>query len=302
VKKFWVKLLVFGLVFLALVASIIVLSPLPSNAYHFAILDKHRFLEAAGSPKLVLAGGSNCAFGIDSAVLSKAFHTPVVNLGIDAGFGLGRILDDASPFLGDGDILLIIPEYSHYTNNWNGNSDAYEMIFDARQYRLALHPGWYGLPGAFPAYLSIHLQAFVARYRPPNPLAHRRDGFNEYGDYVGHLETGNRYFRLAEAIGPLDRNALKQFFHIMEEFQARGIRILFSYPSYEAESFDRSQGLIAELDGLLRENEHIQVISRPEDYRFPRDLFYDSVYHLNAEGRRLRTETLRRDLERSGVF
>jgi hypothetical protein len=31
-------------------------------------------------------------------------------------------------------------------------------------------------------------------------------------------------------------------------------------------------------------------------------LFYDTVYHLNAEGRTLRTERLRRDLEGTGLF
>ena len=42
----------------------------------------------------------------------------------------------------------------------------------------------------------------------------------------------------------------------------------------------------------------LDVISSPEEYRFEPGLFYDSAYHLNAEGRQLRTERLLRDLAR----
>ncbi|MDR2796803.1 MAG: hypothetical protein LBB80_00485, partial [Treponema sp.] len=48
--------------------------------------------------------------------------------------------------------------------------------------------------------------------------------------------------------------------------------------------------------------EQIPVISRPETYCFPRDWFYDTVYHLNKEGRQQRTEALLRDMEQAGLF
>jgi hypothetical protein len=303
VKKFFVKLPVFCAIFLGLVVSIITLLPFPLNSYNFAILDKHRLLETTVSPKLVLAGGSNCAFGIDSAALAGALHIPVVNIGVQASFGLGRILDDVSPFLNPGDILAIIPEYEHFTTLWNGEDSAYILIIDCRQYRLLRRPGKYDFPRGFLGYVRTHLEGVIARYLPPDSAAYRRDRFNEYGDYVGHLEAENRDFEpMPLPDNTLDQDALKRFFRMAEEFQGRGIRILLSYPSYDAVLFDHSQRLINELDGLFRENEHIQVISHPGDYCFPRSLFYDTIYHLNAEGRRLRTETLRQDLERTGLF
>ncbi|MDR2393506.1 MAG: hypothetical protein LBD93_05060 [Treponema sp.] len=87
-------------------------------------------------------------------------------------------------------MLLVIPEYSHFTDNWNGGEVAYKFIFAGRQFRLLLHPGLYGLPGKLQSSISTHLQRFIAGFRPPNPLAYRRDGFNPYGDYIGHLEMG----------------------------------------------------------------------------------------------------------------
>jgi len=105
---------------------------LPEYSYNLAIIDKQRILANTKSPKIVLAGGSNLAFGIDSESIQQRFNRPVVNMGLHADLGLGRILDNISPFLNSGDILLIAPEYSHFTSTWNGGRTAYELIFDAR--------------------------------------------------------------------------------------------------------------------------------------------------------------------------
>ncbi|MDR1986872.1 MAG: hypothetical protein LBP88_07890 [Treponema sp.] len=293
-QRFLGKLLVFCVLFL-LGLTVILLLPLPSHAYNLAILDKHRILEAMESPKLVIAGGSNCAFGIDSLALTEALGIPVFNLGMQAGFGLGRILDDAGSFLHAGDVLLIIPEYSHFTDAWNGSEAAYDLIFAARQYRLLLHPGLYGFPGALSSYLTTHLQGFIAGFRPGNPLAYRRDRFNQSGDYIGHLELENQAFESTPALGRLNQTALNRFFRFVRACEERGIQVILSYPSYEEASFTASAELIRTLDQTLRER--ISVISRPETYCFPRAWFYDSVYHLNKEGRQRRTEALLRDIE-----
>ncbi|MDR0723550.1 MAG: hypothetical protein LBF75_12320 [Treponema sp.] len=76
--------------------------------------------------------------------------------------------------------------------------------------------------------------------------------------------------------------------------------MILSYPSYEEASFAASAELIRTLEGILREQ--IPVISRPETYCFPRDWFYDTVYHLNKEGRQQRTEALLGDIEQAGLF
>ena len=280
---------------------IIFLLPIPEHSYNLAIIDKHRILENTASPKIVLVGGSNLAFGIDSAAIQNTFHVPVVNFGINMGFGLARILDDVSPFLNSGDILIIVPEYEHFTNEWNGSSPAYELIFDARQYRF-LWSLYYGLPSKFDIYLSTHLKTIIARFTPPNPHAYSRYGFNEYGDYVKHLTMENLPFIPVENIGVINHAYLGRFFQMVDNFAARGITIAFSYPSFEEQSYRNSAGVIAELDAAFRAKENLLVISKPESYCFPTVLFYDTVYHLNKEGRDIRTAQLIADLQSSGLL
>ena len=56
-----------------------------SQNYLMANRDKLHVLSATISPKVVLVGGSNLAFGIDSELISKSLGMPVVNMGLHAG-------------------------------------------------------------------------------------------------------------------------------------------------------------------------------------------------------------------------
>jgi hypothetical protein len=279
---------------------IIFLAPYPYNLYDLAIIDKHERLENTEAPRIVLAGGSNLAFGIDSALIQNALDIPVINAGVHAGFGLGRILDDIAPFLKLGDILIIVSEYGYFVSesSRNGNEAAYYLIFGTRQYRLLANPPLYGFPAGMLSHVKNKASAWYSLTRPPNPLAYTRDGFNEYGDYIKHLNMEDRHFESATSSMVLQTQYLARFFRLVEMFAERGIRVLISYPSFEELSFAASEAFIRELDAKFRAYKSLTVISSPEDYAFPRDCFYDTFHHLNAKGRELRTARLIRDLER----
>ena len=285
------------ILFVLLIAGtvIIIFLPLPGNSYNLAIIDKHRILSSTKSPRIVLAGGSSLAFGVDSAEIQDKFQIPVVNTAVHAGFGLGRMLDDISRFLNPEDILFIIPEYDQFTNAWNGGATAYDLVFDTRQYRL-LWSSYYGLPNGFFFYMQTYLKSFVYN-AIPNPFAYSRDGFNEHGDYVKHLGFTNRPFSPAGSLGVLNQSYLNNFFRLVDNFTKRGITVMLSYPGYEEQSFRNSAALIQELDALFRAKENLLVISSPGSYCYPADYFYDTVYHLNMTGRTAHTGQLIRDLQ-----
>jgi len=310
VKKFFVKVFILLIPWIMGI-SIIILPPLPENFYYCAIIDKHRILANAKSPKIALAGGSNIAFGIDSAAISDRFSIPVVDMGITAGIGLGRISDDISQFLRSGDVLLIMPEYEHFTSMWDGDISAYELIFGVQQYWL-LWSSYYGLPGGFSNYFSTRLnyrRSVIEQTIKQNKeqemadvFVLSRDGFNEYGDYVKHLGMENRSFVSSESAGILNQSYLNNFFRLVDNLTKRGIKVMLSYPSYEELSFRNSAALIQELDMLFRAKDNLQVISTPESYCYPTEYFYDTVYHLNREGRAMRTNQLILDLQASGFL
>ena len=298
------------------------------------ILDKHQRLMETAAPRLVLAGGSNLAFGIDSEMLQNGLGMLVVNTGLNAGFGLGRMLGDLAPFLQSGDTLVIASEYAHFTNTWDGESVAWEMVSDTRNFSLLvsdtfiapeyqrLADSWngdlgaglvsdtsssflagttlYGLPGGFLEYVRNKLLVLIPS--PPNPLAYTRDGFNEYGDYIKHLDVENQPFSPRQPLEPLNPQYLARFFQFVAAFSGRGIRVILTYPSYEEVSFYNSVNRIRELDAVIRACENLTVISTPDDYCFSATFFYDTVYHLNKHGCAVRSEQLLHDLRASGLF
>jgi len=309
--KFFVKvfiLLITLLISLVLLAAIIFLLPPPEDSYNSVIIDKHIILANSKNPKIVLAGGSNLAFGIDSAAIQDRFSIPVVNMGIHVGIGLGRILDDISPSLHTGDVLLIITEYEHFTSLWNGETPAYDLIFNTGQFRL-LWSFYYGLPdGDVLAPVLNRLFSPIKNIIWPNKQSEKekilsvysRYGFNEYGDSVNHLGLANGLIAPSENLGDINQKYLNNFFRLVDSFTKRGIIVMLSYPCYEEQSFHNNTAFIQELDALFRTKENLLVISTPGSYCFHADYFYDTVYHLNMEGRTARTSQLIHDLRDSG--
>jgi len=296
-KKFFIR--VFFLFVLPLVGmGAIILLPQPEQTGALRIIFKHTILADTKSPKIVLVGGSNLIYGMDSAAIHERFHIPVVNMSTQRGFGLGRMLDDISPFLYTGDVLLIVPEYEHFVSTWNGTSVAYDLIFGARQYRLLWSP-YYELPGNFSSYLSTRLRGILLRHQ--NSLAAGIDYYNEYGDLVKYLgpampisPSGN--------LGVINQTYLNNFFRFVDDFTKRGITVLLSYPSFEEQWFRNNAELIQELDALLRAKENLSVISSPESFCFPADFYHDSQYHLKLEKGAVRTAQLIQDLQASGLL
>ena len=64
------------------------------NDFMAAIIDKHEIANGIKQPKLIFAGGSNLAFGIDSELIEKKIGKKVVNLSLHAGLGLEFILNE----------------------------------------------------------------------------------------------------------------------------------------------------------------------------------------------------------------
>ncbi len=279
--------------------------PSPSLAaddYNMAWLDKlARLKETMGRPRrLILIGGSNLAFSMNSERIESETGMTVINTGFNAGMGLGYALASVEPFIQDGDTVALLPEYGQFSG-WNGNFNRIAVMIDVERKPPSLlwRRGMYGLPSQFAEYIRWKSFSFFRRREVFSDAVLRRSGFNKYGDFVGHLGKPALPFKASHAadLEKLDMNifrALSRFFNEVRDAH-NSVSFVLSYPSFEQESFDNQREWINLIARHLKEMD-IAVISVPEDYRFDRALFYDSAYHLNAEGRELRTERFIRDL------
>jgi hypothetical protein len=111
VSRFFVAVLIFA----TLLVGVMCLPPRPARTSYLAsAIDKVKMLKTVPGPRLILIGGSNLAFGIDSAYLQNRLQMPVINMGVHIAFGLRYMLNQARPYLRSGDIVVIVPEYEHF--------------------------------------------------------------------------------------------------------------------------------------------------------------------------------------------
>src|SRR5512140_975750 len=88
------------------------------NDYIAAVLEKDRLIRSTPSPKIILVGGSNLAFGIDSRMMEDSLHVNVVNMGLYAKLGLRYMLAQVKPYIKKGDVVVVVPEYDQFYGNF----------------------------------------------------------------------------------------------------------------------------------------------------------------------------------------
>ena len=297
--------------FLAILILIIVIvlwlggmdSPIDVESdYMAAIIDKHSRLKETSSPRILLVGGSNIVFGFDSERIEKEFEVPVVNLGLHGGLGMQFIMNELKSILNDGDIICLSLEYS--------------MPLDGN-YRLQKRTASY-FPEAFD-YISNYpdpikeidsriknirrmanylYQSAMKTIEGSNSLVtddgievYSRKAFNSYGDNISHLNKKPPY-KLRIKMVSMNQyykkiDELNKLFHFANKKNAK---VYFFYPSYAQTAYEMNKITIVEYQFDIKRDLNIPVLNNPKDFVFNDSLFYDTVYHLNKEGRKIRTE------------
>ncbi len=301
-KLLW-KLTLFGLLLVGTLVAAYMELPPSQTAVMATVIDKERLLETAPGHRMILVGGSSVAFGVDSSRLQQAFSDRwfVVNTGLHGGLGLSFMLAMVTPFVRPGDTIVLAPEYS--------------LLYDIHTDHTALNEALGEYPGAWryapwftgelqPSVILLTVQKRVNRFlgltsEPDDPV-YRRTAFDAHGDMVGHL--GRPGGRLANLDRLAYRDPAPQAMRLLNEFYtrtlAKGARIFLTFPPYPQVLRDPDV-TASEWLQRIRSSTPIPVISNPDDYLFPLDSFFDTVYHLNERGREQRTRRLIHDLRKT---
>ncbi len=253
-----------------------------------------------GKPLLVLVGGSNLYYGIEDellyAALSNRFHA--VNMGLHAGLGLGRMLEEVAPYLKRGDIVCLAPEYSHFVSDiYSGGTVALAFTIDykqkpmdlflSRRYASCPRLGWTG-------YVNTKIKNII-----------KRQDCGSGNPDLSEIPQAPTPAFVNERLKPpkpwqLNTEAFAWLKHFADDMSARGVRIVFSAPAYDARRFAQHTDEVSAIKERL-EQLGFECISDAADYAFPLGLMCNTEYHLNAIGRTNRTERLLRDFRRAGI-
>lgn len=280
------------------------LSPRTDLVYA-SLLDKHRLLANVSAPRLIFVGGSGIALGLDSELLEAQLGMPVINMGVNAGFGLHYMLEEVQPYLQADDIVVIIPEYEHFFGKLlEGDQNLlWALRIRPTTIRQLTWPQIMQAIPALPAFFQQRVREILQR--TPDPM-YNRMAFNGHGDFVNHLMLPAKEIQ-PHAIAPqttvspiaLNRNALVQLAAFQRSAQAKGATVVMIYPAI-ADNFWRyqnNQAVIAQLYDYIATHQIIRQLALPSDYVLPKQYFFDTVYHLSAEGRQMRTKRVAQTLK-----
>ena len=302
-KLFLLLLLTAMLLCMAAVFDFTVVGNQYSQFYTASLIDKVDRLCSITEPKIILVGNSNVSFGMDSALLEDAMGMPVVNLGLQGGLGNAFHEEIAKLNIQPGDIVVV--SHIDYADDDKLNDPELAWITVEKNPRLLqiLRPkDWLPMLRAYPNYA---FNCFVRWQRGWNTIPagtlYIREGVNTYGDFVMRTgqETSTYQFRAGELTVPQVGDACMTRMNKLNKYICdKGARMVVSYSPIADGEFtpDREayHAFAAELESRL----DCPVISDIDDYFFPYNCFFDTKYHLNEVGARLRTEQLIRDLQK----
>jgi hypothetical protein len=295
----------------AVVVSGILISQYDTRAaddnYLAAVLEKDRLIRTTPSPKMILVGGSNLAFGIDSRMIEDSLGVHVVNMGLYAKLGLRYMLAQVKPYIHPGDVVIIVPEYDQFYGKFSDGDNTLntallyapaDRIPDfVRSYSVVdvvLRPRVENARRSF-LELATDLMGVRASYYPPdtNPV-YNRHSFNRYGDVVSHLgkpsmNPNKIYVSALPPMKEFNRKTLDELNDIGDAAGDRGAHAYFLFPSYIDRSYAMNVGAIDWLRRRLSRDMRVPILGTPQDFVFPSNWFFDTRYHLNNVGRGPRT-------------
>lgn len=297
VQKFFRKCALMAALVLATGAAVLVLVPPDREDYLAVVGQKVELLERTTPPRIVFVGGSNLAFGLDSRIVEEQLGLRVVNMGMGFNMGLRFMLDLVEPRIGSGDLVVLVPEY----NLFYGLLDGDERLIDV----LELYPPGYryirsprqmiNLVENLPSHARFKLNRMLQTLGRSTPAdcVYCPRAFNEYGDNVAHLDLPPKDVAKLEFLHTTAQGVDTEAIEVVNDFarrvEQRGGRVVMLFPCVPRPHFDLRHEAIDRLYASLRTDLNVPMLSTPEDYVYPIEYFYDWVYHLNRDGRALRT-------------
>lgn len=269
-----------------------------------ATVIKHKRLADAPSPRLILIGGSNLLFGLDSKMIEAQTPFHPVNMGLIGGLRLDYIINEIEPSLRSGDMVVMSLEYN--TLNADANSDETQVIMGVATRRLenlrfVTWEQWRRLldQGAM-EYLGIVFRQAVAnitvRADDDDPLIN--EDMNVYGDLIRYHDPNvkPRKNNSQNTIVKIKEESVTANIAKMNAFVARcrerNVQVVFAYPPIPRTHFRLNESIARRFHRQLRDELGAQVIIAPEDAVYPDSNFIGLSYHLRGTAVQQRTQSL----------
>lgn len=315
-RKFWIKIIIMAALVISSIFIIffaIFILPINKSVYEAAHIDKRNFLISRIPPRIILVGGSNLAFSIDSKIIEQKTDYSVINLGLDANLGLRFILGDAKKLMKKGDIIIVSLEYDHFgltSLDGDGLTLVHLIAVDPEAlFSLTSLRQFQNIFSHLLGLINIEIKDTFFAWGKGRNMKQRdqcydpiycRYSFNEYGDVIIHLTM--KLPDLVTKGPPFPAQPSAESVALIKDFSEfankQNVKVFYSFPSLAKTRFDQNEKSIVAISNALQKISDLVILDFPETFAYPDDLFFDTAYHLNAKGREKRTNRLISELNK----
>lgn len=273
---------------------------------------KHQLALAAGTPKLLLIGGSSTLFGLSAKTIQTETGFPTVNMGTHAALGPEYIMRLARQSARPGDTVLLAFEYEvyHYFSRVRGRGWTDQLYFD---YLFARDPDYFR---SWPLTKQLSTAMLISTRRLKEGLRNRGktiplyDGgvynptnVNAFGDQtnarISTRPSGQPWLAVkSQNLSAGMGNQPTGFENIREFIQwarTNNVRVLATFPSiaYRPE-YDQppARRTIDQIKDFFA-SENVPVVGTAQEAMLAGEkYFYDTLYHPTEQGSIERTKIL----------
>jgi hypothetical protein len=281
--------------------------PVPDAVFSSSIIDlKEKILiRNKNTEKIIVVGGSNVAFGIDSIEIKKAFGIETINFGCMAGIGPEVLLSKIKNHTSNGDIIIFCWEFGLYRFERSGSNFTYlNLIFGPLTTLRSNYPIMDKIRLNL-KYPTSHIRTSMAvAYNPfANPEIFRCSwNFDEYGNVrsiqeqiVKEKELINSPLSALMTELTITNDVKEMLTDFVHSCRNNNIKVLSTWPNtFNNPKYIKNK--VVEKNFLkikdFWQNLDVPIIGMPEDSMLTAEFFHDTYYHLNSKGVKIRTKKL----------
>lgn len=258
--------------------------------------------EETTQPTIRIIGGSGSLYSVSACELGRLLGMPVTNLAFQAGIGMDYLLYRAKKYLRPNDVAVLLFEPQVIANvepswvlaNWT-------IPYDYKYFATV------PLSKTPQIFSKVTLEEYATRlyaaFRGPRlQVSESFSAMSRAGDLVlnlasrrseithAHLEK-NTKDPVSFAFPVENIQPLKEF---IRWCRVRNIQLIGGYSAITEHSYYSTPEGKKELKAWATfwDSMGIPSIGSPQDFIFPKSLFFDHVYHMHSGGRRIMTTKL----------
>ncbi|MEO5943125.1 MAG: hypothetical protein ABIP30_04335 [Ferruginibacter sp.] len=275
-------------------------TPRASKSFLFADTYKDSMLKNIPSPRMIFVGGSNLSFGLNSYEIKDSLNLNPINTGVNVGLGLKYMLTNTLQYLKKGDTVILIPEYEIFYEAYDAVSDElFRTIVDVAPHKIKD--------------LSFKQEISLLQYVPKfsltkfDPTEYFRfkesdvysvNSFDKFGDVNAHWNLPDRGYTPTGIDGKFNQNIIAKIKEFENAAQNLGAVVFITFPSLDELSFNLSKEKVLQTQNILRLNK-FNLLGNAERYIMPKEMMFNTKYHLNKKGVEYRTKLLIEDFKKA---